>query len=150
MDKQEHVCLNISPHEGYYIRQKLSHTYLLPHHILIPIKHLLLNAVTVKKDIGIGNKTLTECLMANPRFAIRSGTLYSCRYQIFSFPSPECYVNNTNIEVNENNLPGHVVADIGTNVGVTVTIDPNLLDYQWFEIKGAQLILKYSVDFEVI
>lgn len=53
----------------------------------------------------------------------------------------------------ENNDPGYVVTNIHANPGIIVTIKPSTeasSSSEWFEIKDSQLILKKSVDFEVI
>ncbi|KAJ6664991.1 hypothetical protein lerEdw1_005222 [Lerista edwardsae] len=61
----------------------------------------------------------------------------------------DCDVSNRRPIIEENNPPGLVIANITTAPDVTVTIDPNYQDHNWFEINGTQLILKNSVDYEI-
>ncbi|XP_062974473.1 cadherin-related family member 5 [Elgaria multicarinata webbii] len=62
-----------------------------------------------------------------------------------------CSVDKTVLNIQENNAAGLVVTNITAAPDTTVEIDPAKdTQFQWFEIKGSQLILKYSVDFENI
>uniref|UniRef100_A0A6I8Q234 Cadherin domain-containing protein n=1 Tax=Xenopus tropicalis TaxID=8364 RepID=A0A6I8Q234_XENTR len=56
-----------------------------------------------------------------------------------------CKVNNTRVEIPENNPVGYVVTTIQTDPGYSMTVSDNI---EWFEIKGTQLLLKQSLDYE--
>ncbi|XP_040985044.1 cadherin-related family member 5 isoform X2 [Aquila chrysaetos chrysaetos] len=61
---------------------------------------------------------------------------------------PGCSVNNTQPRVYENNPPGYVVTTIHVEPDFIVMIDPNSPDASFFTIRGSELQLNRSVDYE--
>ncbi|XP_029895448.1 cadherin-related family member 5 isoform X3 [Aquila chrysaetos chrysaetos] len=59
-----------------------------------------------------------------------------------------CSVNNTQPRVYENNPPGYVVTTIHVEPDFIVMIDPNSPDASFFTIRGSELQLNRSVDYE--
>ncbi|XP_009898324.2 cadherin-related family member 5 [Dryobates pubescens] len=59
-----------------------------------------------------------------------------------------CSVDNSNPSVSENNPVGHVVTTIHTEPGFTARVDPNSPDASSFAIRGSELQLARSVDYE--
>ncbi|XP_040463827.1 cadherin-related family member 5 isoform X1 [Falco naumanni] len=61
---------------------------------------------------------------------------------------PGCSVSNRNPSIYENNPLGYVVTTIRVEPGFTVMIDPSSPDHSFFTIKGSELQLNRSVDYE--
>ncbi|KAM6133365.1 LOW QUALITY PROTEIN: cadherin-related family member 5 [Phoenicopterus ruber ruber] len=59
-----------------------------------------------------------------------------------------CSVDNSKPSVYENNSPGYVVTTIQMEPGFTVMIDPTSPDGSFFVIRGSELQLNRSVDYE--
>nr|XP_028591121.1 cadherin-related family member 5 isoform X1 [Podarcis muralis] len=61
----------------------------------------------------------------------------------------DCGVQDNVVNIQENNPPGALITNINAAVGVTVRINPLVLNGDQFEIQNSQLLLKNSVDYEV-
>ncbi|XP_041445918.1 cadherin-related family member 5 isoform X4 [Xenopus laevis] len=57
----------------------------------------------------------------------------------------ECRVDQDRVQIAENNDPGYVVTTIHTDPDYTMIVFDNI---EWFEIKGTELLLKKSLDYE--
>nr|XP_034978156.1 cadherin-related family member 5 isoform X3 [Zootoca vivipara] len=81
----------------------------------------------------------------------------SCTWVIFLLLSAihvqaqnsDCGVQDNPVDVEENNPPGALITNITTADGVTVKINPLVMNGDQFEIQNSQLLLKNSVDYEV-
>lgn len=62
---------------------------------------------------------------------------------------PGCSVNNRQPRIYENNPPGYVVTTIHVEPDFIVMIDPSSPDASFFTIRGSELQLNQSVDYEV-
>ncbi|XP_034978140.2 cadherin-related family member 5 isoform X1 [Zootoca vivipara] len=82
---------------------------------------------------------------------------HSCTWVIFLLLSAihvqaqnsDCGVQDNPVDVEENNPPGALITNITTADGVTVKINPLVMNGDQFEIQNSQLLLKNSVDYEV-
>ncbi|XP_028591176.2 cadherin-related family member 5 isoform X7 [Podarcis muralis] len=61
----------------------------------------------------------------------------------------DCGVQDNVVNIQENNPPGALITNINAADGVTVRINPLVLNGDQFEIQNSQLLLKNSVDYEV-
>ncbi|XP_061227002.1 cadherin-related family member 5 [Neopsephotus bourkii] len=86
--------------------------------------------------------------MAVSHWLLASGLFLLLFIRDVSAQQQGCSVSNSEPSVYENNPPGYVLTTIHVDSGFTVTIDPTSQDAKFFTIKGSELQLTESVDYE--